>query len=148
MAGQFYLMWDGQRVIVDEFTIDKSLDSGETIEIKGRLAKVNPVYEHTYTYTQQIGKTIDLYLGDNKERKVSASTFYSEGIDSNQLARKAAKLELSEEDRLLRERGVIAQDGTLTADGANLLMQTLFKDNKSKVVDLLKQIDQAEAVKK
>lgn len=68
---------------------------------------------------------------------------------TDNIVERARDLELEPADRLIKKYGLKHSDNSLTDYGKELLLQTLFAENKSKVVAILKQIDdEAKAQKK
>lgn len=87
---------------------------------------------------------------DNVELKnmTYAETNYRESNCSDEpsesLAQQVASLELSEDDRYLRDMGVVNVDGTLTIRGKDALLQILFNQNKADLVAVLQACEDAE----
>lgn len=66
------------------------------------------------------------------------------GYDGNSLAKKVKDLSLTEDERLLRKYRVVHEDGTLSPTGIDLLLTTLFEENKQSLVEKLKAVEKAE----
>lgn len=53
------------------------------------------------------------------------------------------QLSLTEEDKLLKRNRILNEYGGLSYDGRDFLLEVLFAENKDKVVEALKKIEQA-----
>ena len=51
---------------------------------------------------------------------------------------------LSDNEKLLRKHGVVNQDGTLTEEGKDLLLNILFEEKEDEVIDGLRAIEDVE----
>lgn len=69
-------------------------------------------------------------------------TGYNEDVLA--LTKEVLALDLSEEDRLLRDHGVVDAEGLITRKGQLLLLNLLLLDNKEELVGYLKRLDEKE----
>lgn len=61
--------------------------------------------------------------------------------DEQDLATQIRNLALSDDDRLLRENGVILSDGLLSSDGQAIVMNAMFQQLKASIVADLKTLE-------
>lgn len=66
------------------------------------------------------------------------------GYEGNNLVKRVKDLALTDDERLLRKYNVVFEDGTLSSTGTDLLLATLFENNKQAIVDKLKAVEKAE----
>lgn len=133
MSGRAYVEFDGKRIDVDVIDI---------------------TFEHSYDMAVprvQINGLAKEFSESNVDRKESEMGYSREDRcetacdgEYQPLAKKVNDLELSDDERLLRKYRVVAQDGTLTGAGSEVLLNVLFKDNKAAVVKALKALEEAE----
>lgn len=63
--------------------------------------------------------------------------------ETDNLAKQVINLDRSDEQNLLLEFNVVNEDGTLTYDGKELLLNLLFKDKKKAIVEKLTQLKES-----
>lgn len=84
-------------------------------------------------------KEIDMGYRDTECEVAKDSGYIGES-----LAKKVKDLALSDDDRLLRKYNVVREDGTLTTEGMSVLLNVLFEENKTSIIEKLKALETAE----
>lgn len=85
-------------------------------------------YGDSATMTVRADQLKGFNLSKEEEKNMSVS------------ARDIARLDLSEDDRLLIDEDIMDSEGELTENGRDVMLNILFKDNKTKVVRLVREV--------
>jgi hypothetical protein len=85
---------------------------------------------------------------DNEEWCERDLVSVNNGVNMSNIVKKIKDLALSTDDRALRKTGLVDECGSLTEEGREVLTDHLFAQNKAALVDVAKQVLEAEKKEK
>lgn len=116
----------------------------QSVSITGRV--LNGQYakepeEVTKDYVDEQNEEEDMSKkSDEYEKELEVESRY----DGDALARRYNELSLGEDDRLLRAHEIVNLDGTLTQKGKTFVLNIVFNEHRSEIVDALVDIENSE----
>lgn len=120
----------------------------DAVSVRGQIGTVVKVLDGFYYDMEDYGRHYQVNfpgwshwnIGENNLKAVDQPTKESKSIMTN-LVKRVKDLTLSKDDKVLRSQGFVNADGEVTDDGARVLREYLFNENKDAMVKIAQQLE-------
>lgn len=142
MLDDVKVVWNGQQLLVRNVEVNYTLDDLPSVSIEAFVPQTEIKGSFEVTMPETAEKVIEELLRstgmDRCEEKASCD---DRDYGAHQLAKRVIDLDLTDEERLLRKYHIVAEDGTVTARGKELLLNVLFGEYREDIVEKLEALD-------